>query len=282
MRDERRKSRRFPVLGQQQQGTLRVGDVSITVRLLDQSATGFSIRSEDHPGVFPGEVVWLQTTAGWTEVRVVKTRHEVEGTQIGLERIADVASGPPSVGGILPEQLAQANPRSNHLPLLGFVAALSVVLGFLIWTAVGRQMKAGLESALPHSHEEVVDQRPAAVRAIENEASRRASELQKQIQEFSAAMLSLPEVVQTLQLSDDQQRRLRQIVQSAMKQEHDLRQKALSGDRTVESQVQKLRQTASQDAMQVLDAQQQEQWTTMFQAALEQLDSTRVRPGRDQ
>jgi hypothetical protein len=270
MRDDRRKSRRIPVLADQQRGTLRVGDVSISVRVLDQSSTGFAIRAEEHPGVFPGEVVWLQTQAGWSEVRVVKTRHEVEGTQIGLERIADVAAGPDKISGVIPEQLAQDNPRSNHWPLWCMIGGLCVVLGFLVWTAFDRQVKQGLDSVL--SPPEFVDSRPAAVRAIENEATRRASELKESIKEFGAAMLALPEVVETLKLSADQQQQLKQIVQAAVQQEQDLRSEAHGGGgHLIETQVHKLRLSASQEALQLLNAEQKQQWQAMFDAALERL-----------
>jgi hypothetical protein len=273
MREDRRKARRFPVLEQQQQATLRVGDVLVPARLVDQSATGFAIRLEEHPGVFPGEVVWLQTVAGWTEVRVVKARHEVDGTQIGLERIADLAAGPKEVGRILPEQLAQENPRNNPWPFVILVIGLTGLLAFLAWTAWQRHVPEGMPTMI-QTPAHVPDPRPAAVRAIEHEATRRAAELHKSIQQFGAAMLTLPEVVEHLKLTAPQQERLQQIVQAAMHEEHRLRQSALaSGDRELDTKVQLLRQSASDEAMQVLDDAQRQQWSVMFEAALEQLRS---------
>jgi hypothetical protein len=272
MREDRRKARRFPVLADQQQATLRVGDVAIPARLVDQSATGFAIRVEEHPGVFPGEVVWLQTVAGWTEVRVVKARHDVDGTQIGLERIADLATGPKDVSRILPEQLAQENPRHNPWPLVALVVALSGVLGFLAWTAIGRHMAGDLSALLPQWEEQEHDPRPAAVRAIEHEATRRASELHKWIQHSGAIMLSLPEVMEHLKLSPAQRRRLQEIVEAAMKQEDAVRKAGLAnGDRELESKVQQLRQAASDEALKVLDEEQRGQWTAMFASAVERL-----------
>jgi hypothetical protein len=280
MREDRRKARRFPVLEGHQQATLRVGDVSIPVRLVDQSATGFAIHVDEPPGVFPGEVVWLQTVAGWTEVRVVKARHEVDGTQIGLERIADLASGPQERGRLIPEQLAQENPRNNVWPLLVLVLGLASLLGFLAWTAVQRHMTDGLTAAvLPQAPEAAPDPRPAAVRAIEHEATRRAIELHKSIQQFGAAMLSLPEVVEHLKLSKAQQERLKQIVHAAGQEENKLRRSGKAGgDREAEEKVQQLRHAASEAAMQVLDEAQREQWKTMFEAALERLEAANPKP----
>jgi hypothetical protein len=282
MREDRRKARRFPVQENQQQATLRVGDVAIPARLVDQSATGFAIRLEEHPGVFPGEVVWLQTVAGWTEVRVVKTRHDVEGTHIGLERIADLASGPQEKGRILPEQLAQENPHHNPWPLLALVLGMVALLGFLGWTAVQHHMADEFTGILPQDAQAAPDPRPAAVRAIEHEATRRASELHKSIQEFGAAMLTLPEVVSHLNLTPEQQQQVAQIVQTAGQQEYQLRQAALAqGDRELDAKVQQLRQRASDAAMQVLEESQRAQWKQMFEAALEQLQSTTEKPKRN-
>lgn len=279
MREDRRKARRFPVLDSQQQATLRVGDVAIAARLVDQSATGFAIRVEEHPGVFPGEVVWLQTVAGWTEVRVVKARHDVDGTHIGLERIADLATGPQEKYRIIPEQLTQENPCHNPWPILILVLGLAALLGFLAWTAVERHLPDELTALLPQDPATAPDPRPAAVRAIEHEATRRASELHKSIQQFGAAMLTLPEVVEHLKLTTPQQQRLQQIVQAAGQEEHTLRQTALaSGDRELDAKVQALRQRASDMAMQVLDDDQRGQWKTMFDAALERLEAGDQKP----
>jgi hypothetical protein len=273
MREDRRKARRFPVLGEQQQATLRVGDATFPARLIDQSATGFAIRMEEHPGVFPGEVVWLQTVAGWTEVRVVKARHEVDGTQIGLERIADLAAGPKPAASILADQLAQQDPRANVWPLFGLSVALLAVLCFLAWTAIGRHV-ANL-AAVPEPPQQTADPRPAAVRAIEREASRRASELHRSIQHYGAVMLTLPEVMEQLQFSPQQRQRLQEIVRSVMKQEDELLKTAPVGDHEVEAKIQRLRQTASEEAMKVLDTQQRKQWDAMFSAAMQ-----RLLPGR--
>src|SRR5688500_7685686 len=119
MREDRRKAWRFPVLEEHQMADMRVGDAALRVRLLDQSATGFMISVDKHPGVYAGEVVWLQTAAGWTEVRVVKVRQEVEGTRIGLERLADLATNAPSnVGVIKSDHLEQEGPKASPWPFI--------------------------------------------------------------------------------------------------------------------------------------------------------------------
>lgn len=273
MREDRRKARRFPVLGEQQQATLRVGDVAIAVRLVDQSATGFAIRLEEHPGVFPGEVVWLQTVAGWTEVRVMKVRHEVDGTQIGLQRIADLASGPKEVGRVIPDQLAQDNPHHNPWPLLLLVLGLASLLGFLAWTAIQMHM-VDVTSVLPSSAEQAPDSRPAAVKAIEHEAARRAVELRNSIQQLGAVMLTSPEVVSYLKIDPKQQERLQQIVATATRSETSLRQQGrANGDRELDAKIQQLRQATLDAAMEVLDESQRKQWKAMFDAAVQRLQA---------
>lgn len=279
MREERRKARRFSVLGEQQAATLRVGDVSIPVRLVDQSATGFAIRLEEHPGVFPGEVVWLQTVVGWTEVRVMKVRHEVDGTQIGLQRIADLATGPKAVGRVITEQLTQDNPHHNPWPLLVLVLGLAGLLGFLIWTAAQRQMVDGLTSVLPSVADVMPDRRPAAVKAIEHEAARQSAAWQNSLEQLGAAMLVSPEVMAYLKLDAKQQQRLQQLVQSATRSEAALRQQGLAnGDRELDAKVQQLRQATMAAALEVLDETQQTQWQTMFDAAIKRLESSVKRP----
>ncbi len=89
---ERRQARRFPTPEERREAMLRSGDRETSVRLLNESSTGFAVLCDQHPGVFDGETVWLKTVAGWETVSVVSITSDTAGIRIGLRRLND--SGP--------------------------------------------------------------------------------------------------------------------------------------------------------------------------------------------
>jgi hypothetical protein len=270
MREDRRRAWRFPVLEEHQMADMRVGDAALRVRLVDQSATGFMIAVDKHPGVYPGEVVWLQTSAGWTEVRVVKVRQEVDGTRIGLERLSDLATNTPSdIGVIKSDHLEQEGSKASPWPFVIMIVLLTGVLGFLGWTVFVRKIDGEYVIVLNNAQPASADPRPAAVQGLETAATRRQNELHQTMREFGAAMLTMPDVVKHLKLTAEQQKRLSVIITAALKTEKELRQ---SGDTDAAgAKLTLLHQEATAQAMSVLDERQRGDWDVMLKAALEQI-----------
>src|SRR5690606_24606457 len=81
---DRRNARRCLAPSERREARLRSGDCDIPVQLLDESATGFAVLCDQHPGVFERETVWLQTVAGWETTSVVSISTDPAGVRIGL------------------------------------------------------------------------------------------------------------------------------------------------------------------------------------------------------
>ncbi len=92
MTSDRRQSHRFPAPEDRSQAALQVGDDSYPARLVDQSASGFAVLVDAHPGVYEGESVWLRADGVWTKARVARVTLESKGVRVGLTRIVDEAA----------------------------------------------------------------------------------------------------------------------------------------------------------------------------------------------
>jgi hypothetical protein len=86
---DRRQSQRFTSSEERSEAQLKVGDETIRARVLDESASGFALQVEQHPGVYEGEIVWLMASGCWTKARVARVKPADEGIEIGLSRIVE-------------------------------------------------------------------------------------------------------------------------------------------------------------------------------------------------
>jgi hypothetical protein len=277
MRDERRKAWRFPVLEEHRRAELRVGDASLAVRLVDQSATGFSIECDRHPGVYAGENVWLQTSSGWTEAKVIKIRHEIEVTRIGLERLADVdVNFPSSTGVIKADSLTHETPYSSPWPTVIMVAALLGAMVFLAWIAYDRH-------GSQHFFELLSGNRSAKLAdgaAISEDRSLRKEEvLKRSVKEFGVALMAVPEMVERLGLSEEQLTRLRQIINETLAGGEQLRGSGLAADE-LQSRLAALHEQATRRAIGLLSSEQSAAWQEMCSAAVKELDRGTRQPQR--
>ncbi len=271
MTDDRRKSWRFPVLPEHEEAELRIGEAALQVRLVDQSATGYSIDCDQHPGVYIGEKVWLQTATGWTEVKVIKIRHETDMTRIGLERIAEaVLERPSDVGVIKSDDMTHDTPYGFPWPTVIMLLALAGVMVYLAWTVLSKPAGAQVNKQ-QSSPDRVWQGESAAVRAMAAEAARRDARLQHALHEFGVAFLAIPDVVAHLQLSPSQTGRLETIISSAMTREQSLRREGGSPPQLALA-LAALHKQASEEALAVLDASQLVRWQSMLKSAVENLE----------
>jgi hypothetical protein len=95
MNDDRRRAFRVPLPEGQEHGLLRVSRGDVPVRIVNTSAVGFAIVSPERLDAEPGKLLPLQTLSGWSEVRVVRTAPHEDGTVLGVERVRELAQGPP-------------------------------------------------------------------------------------------------------------------------------------------------------------------------------------------
>ena len=147
---EKRSAFRCRVSASQQESVLRAGRKQIPVRVLDESAGGFAVLANRHPGVGPDDVVRLCTESGWHEARVVHVCDhesavaegepvvESEGPQfrVGLERLRDLASWEAERG---------LRAWFDRLGIGGFLPLFSstVVVGVMLAVSVTAAIAAG-------------------------------------------------------------------------------------------------------------------------------------------
>jgi hypothetical protein len=149
---EQRQSFRCPVSGARQEGELKVGEMRMPARVLNESAGGFAVLVDGPPGVEAGALVQLRTNAAWFEAKVAsiirieppKTENEAEEGdatggptfRLGLCRLGDIASpdeeNSRSVRRSLLFHLAQFFPSGPSMAVTGVVFAILVVLAPMI------------------------------------------------------------------------------------------------------------------------------------------------------
>jgi len=123
MDQERRRSFRCTVAEEGQPALLRVRQADVPVRLLDESASGFRIVSDEKVPVKEGQTLLLGTTAGWHTIRVVRLDRTEKGLLLGLERIGDLPVALKGLG-FFATLWGAIGPRSG---LFGWKALLSGV-----------------------------------------------------------------------------------------------------------------------------------------------------------
>ena len=250
MSSDRRKSHRFPASPERAEAILRVGDDSIPVRLLDESAVGFLLQVNSHPGVYEGELVWLNTDASWTKVRVARIQCTSSGVQLGLSRIDINAANVDPIDNALIDPKSRPNrfwriPKNNRVPVItGLALLLTVVLVPLLHTSTtGRR---GIPSNANHA-------------TLLSDGGLHGDP-RESIREMGASVFIAPAMVRILALSRRQISHINTIVARS----NQAVKLATETDSPYE-EIRRFRLDAQQQARSVLNRRQQARWEEILQ-----------------
>jgi hypothetical protein len=234
---------------------LRIGKQKVPVWVLDESARGFAIVADRHPGVAADDVARLCTDSGWHEVRVVRVSSYEPATadneassenaqrrfRVGLERLRDLAPGEANRGfhawfdrlwiaGLLPAGSGTA----AMAVLVVFVLTVGLTMGALVLRHSGRTVGTS-RAPLPERAEDsslvlsMFPGQPNNARSQRpNEAHGAGSTGKPHVSEVmsgrvaatvdalpGASPFALKEVAQELGLSESQREEIRRIIEAS-------------------------------------------------------------------
>ncbi len=198
---DRRGSRRFSAPSERREARLRSGDCDTAVQLLDESATGFAVLCDQHPGVFERETVWLQTVSGWETAIVVSIGADPAGVRIGLRRAAEKPrSGPKEA-----KAKKLAGPPRNRLRI---VVGLTLVFTLIAVPLVRSSLLDPLRVATFFSgNAGSPDGAPLPERQLPQDAS-----VEEVLRQLGPRVFSKAEVQRVLKISAHQANKLQAIV----------------------------------------------------------------------
>lgn len=202
---DRRKTFRSPLALEDQAATLTFGRDEYAVRVLNVSAGGFEIMIPRKPPFQVGDNVFLLVTGKTSEVRVCRIMKSGAGAKVGLKLVRDVVkggAGRPGGWQRLFGPLVRLRTSTKAALIVGGMAAI-VVVAVGVGQGWHNQRQA---DALPRLHR--WDGRLAEARL--------APELKRTLRgRQGLEVLSVPEVIELLELSPKQQRRISQLSAAA-------------------------------------------------------------------
>lgn len=197
MDSERRKSFRSPVVGSRE-GVLIVGKQHLAVRLIDESSTGMSVASEEMPMFGEGAEGELETHDGDAfRVRVMHVQQRGMATRIGLERLEVLKEGRGGYGS------HSTSGRKRGLVQVGLFVLIGMAVGLGAQAEpVRRQLiklpgLGGMFAAAPDGP--IVPKISPSLR-------------DRLRDRFDIDLFAEPEMAGLLKLSDEQQRKVRSII----------------------------------------------------------------------
>jgi hypothetical protein len=239
MTSDRRQAHRFPTPEERNQASLQVGDDSYPARVVDQSATGYSVLVDSHPGVYDGETVWLKADGVWTKARVARVTLESKGVRIGLTRVVEEASAEEPKFSFQLWRMPK-----NHRVTAIIALAVLVTVPCVLWL---RYRQHGGNSAGGD---------PFDLNSISQ------ADAYQSIERLGPTVFTRPEVVRHLGLSQPQFDRIRGIVlrgEQARKLAHDTGASA--------EEVRRIWRTSQEEARQALTRSQQGKWEEILRLA---------------
>jgi hypothetical protein len=241
MTPERRDSFRCAIQPEDQSVRVQVNGAIFPATLVNESAGGFSVKIDSSVPVEPGIVLAVHTASGSSEARVAHIDRLTEETLLGLERVRDIP--PPTEDGnscIIKDLVDQSGQRlSSNAAILMF--GIGLVLGFCVLLFVWKPPSQSSSVNEPRTPDKAVPF-AASDSSKDNAAQqqeRRASESSRLrrylersmaqpkssddlvarfrlpvVESFEALSLIItPDVVESLRLTDQQQRAIEGIVE---------------------------------------------------------------------
>jgi hypothetical protein len=200
MPKNRRQAFRCTIAELDARALLRVSEGEITVRVVDESASGFGIESDRKLAVREGELAGLTTQAGQSICRVIRVEHDDAGkTSIGLQRVNEIADRPETASPSV--LLARRFGRSvgSVTLLIAFGLGLGFAAGFAKFGSLPFLSASKSSPARPF--------RPG-------DPGKRAAALTRNFHSFDD--LKSRQFVKTLNLTNGQQRKIDTVVDQLM------------------------------------------------------------------
>jgi hypothetical protein len=227
-----RNSTRMQLPEGQEQAVLLVGETSVGVRILDESASGFAVALQADVDVRENQLHVLQSANGQYETRVARIEQYADGRLLGLVRLKDLSAAQDLNAQKTSLRDILFTPQQSSAAGGGMAArtAVAVVVGVLVCglalycTRNSPARRNSSASPLPREFTQAVDAEVQKARAEASKAEKVVSELAKkpekavrqgarQSAEFLRQQARLSaEVLYGLKLDTDQSRRIRTIL----------------------------------------------------------------------
>ena len=187
---------------ERQAGLLRSGDIELSVQLMDESATGYSIEVPGQPPLQPNDVVQLRTYSGWWEVRVARIESCDDSTNIGVVRLRDIRelNQPPQIHVPLWKRFLAWLRALIHQPNVA-IACVAIALVLILFGAKGYSLfwSADVRPQVPQQFAKVKE--PTSEAVVEE---RRQEVFDAKVQ-MLRELESSPELAAELELTQEQQ-----------------------------------------------------------------------------
>lgn len=243
--DDQRRARRFTLAEDQQAAELRSDDWVVRARVINESATGFLVETDQSPPARRGDMLKLHTLSGWFEVRVVHASTDHRCARFGVERVADLIDRNEIPRTHLPGLRAlghfclQANQRLSMLTLMALGAMVPLLfLGVLAYSTNHHDPHAstgGLQKVAwppPPAHGAPRYATPSADLATDTARGRQA--LLASRVELLKNLASSSDLAASLQLNGQQRQEIGRIVQTCLQPPSPRATSQLSRAETVE------------------------------------------------
>lgn len=272
MSGNQRQAFRFRFPANKQAGKLSLGNETIKIRLVDQSASGFSVLTPAHPLATSDGILRLETMTAAYEVRVINLVQEKGEYRLGLSLISEIADSRKKASLSAWSPAAQSGDRINSkvLPItLGLLLAVGVVLILVAALDLFVPTSVTLESKNPLVGEtnSTLAQEPTPVRSPRsskaNTAARENSELQQRVDLLGAAVFMMPDVAKRLELTPQQIKNISRIVQKTAAAESQLASSGNDGKPNPARSRDLLRQSRD-EARNLLNPDQAKQWDALL------------------
>lgn len=227
MNSDQRKTFRIQIPEGREQAALIVGKREVTVRILDESAGGFAVALMEDVEVHQNQVHVLKTSTGMYQTRVARIEHFEDGQLLGLMRLSDLSEEggkAPQIASWQDSLFAPQQSGGTGSSRISIGVGLAVVLGTIVCGLAIYGIRYLPSQRGPGSGQLARDFADAVTGEIEKprEAERVAREKSDAAKGSVAARTPeyvgqqarvSAEVLFRLQLTADQSRRIRDILQ---------------------------------------------------------------------